>query len=56
MARDPKLDRLFDNAKLWWEEAEALRGILLECGLTQALKWRSPATPTAGRTSASSSR
>ena len=42
MARDPKLDRLFDSARRWRDEAEALRGILLECGLTEELKWRSP--------------
>lgn len=47
--RDPKLDRLFDRARLWREEAEALRGILLECGLTEALKWRLPCYAHAGK-------
>ena len=42
MAKNPKLDRLFSNAGLWRREAEALREILLECGLTEELKWRSP--------------
>ena len=42
MPRNPKLDPLFDRAKLWKDEAAALREILLGCGLTEALKWRSP--------------
>lgn len=42
MAKDPKVDRLFSNAKLWRQEADTLREILLECGLREEVKWRSP--------------
>jgi uncharacterized protein YdeI (YjbR/CyaY-like superfamily) len=37
-----KLDKLFSNAKLWRQEAEKLREILLDSGLTEELKWGKP--------------
>ena len=37
-----KLDRQFSEAKLWREEALALRAVLLDCGLTEAMKWGKP--------------
>ena len=42
MAKNPELDRLFSSARLWRQEADARREILLECGLTEELKWRKP--------------
>ena len=42
MARNPKVDELFSNSKLWRQEADRLREILLDFGLTEELKWGSP--------------
>ena len=42
MTRNPRIDRLLHHADRWRDEAAALREILLECGLTEELKWRSP--------------
>jgi uncharacterized protein YdeI (YjbR/CyaY-like superfamily) len=36
---NPKLDFFFDKAKEWREEFERLRMIVLDCGLTEELKW-----------------
>ena len=36
------LDTYFDKAKMWKEEISALRTIMLECGLTEELKWAKP--------------
>lgn len=36
------VDREFRYAQRWRLEASALREILLDCGLTEELKWRSP--------------
>ncbi len=36
------LDRKFEDASLWREEAIALRKILLDCDLTETLKWGKP--------------
>ena len=44
-----KLDKVFSDAKLWREEADALRRILLACGLTEELKWRSPCYTAGGK-------
>ena len=44
-----KLDKLFSNARLWREEASELREVLLECGLTEELKWRSPCYTSGGK-------
>ena len=43
------LDKLFSNARLWREEASELREVLLECGLTEELKWRSPCYTSGGK-------
>ena len=39
---NPKVDFFFDKAKKWQEEFEKLRTIILECGLTEDLKWGCP--------------
>lgn len=36
---NPKVDFFFSKAKQWKEEFEKLRIIILECGLTEELKW-----------------
>lgn len=42
MAGNPEVDKSFSQAKRWRAEAERLREILLDCGLTEALKWGQP--------------
>ncbi|HEY4061287.1 MAG TPA: YdeI family protein [Puia sp.] len=39
---NPKVDFFFDKAKKWQEEFEKLRTIILDCGLTEELKWGCP--------------
>src|SRR6266702_5906191 len=39
---NPKLDFYFNKAKKWKEEFERLRMIILDCGLTEELKWGVP--------------
>lgn len=39
---NPKVDFYFDKAKKWQEELEQLRLIVLDCGLTEELKWGVP--------------
>ncbi len=39
---NPKVDFFFDKAKLWQEEFEKLRMTILDCGLTEELKWGCP--------------
>ncbi|PIB35494.1 hypothetical protein BFP72_08865 [Reichenbachiella sp. 5M10] len=39
---NPKVDEFFDNLTKWEEEMELLRVLVLECGLTEELKWRVP--------------
>lgn len=39
---NPKVDFFFRKAGKWQEEYEKLRTILLECGLTEELKWGCP--------------
>jgi uncharacterized protein YdeI (YjbR/CyaY-like superfamily) len=39
---NPKVDFYFSNAKKWQEELEQLRMIVLDCGLTEELKWGVP--------------
>ena len=39
---NPKVDFYFSKAKKWHEELEKLRIILLDCGLTEELKWGVP--------------
>ena len=42
MAENPKVDKSFSNAKLWRQEADKLREFLLECDVTEELKWGKP--------------
>ena len=39
---NPKVDFYFSKAKKWQEEFEKLRTIILDCGLTEELKWGCP--------------
>src|SRR6266487_797400 len=39
---NPKVDFYFTKAKKWPEEFEKLRMIILDCGLTEELKWGCP--------------
>jgi uncharacterized protein YdeI (YjbR/CyaY-like superfamily) len=39
---NPKVDFFFNKAKKWHEEFEKLRTIILDCGLTEELKWGCP--------------
>lgn len=39
---NPKVDFYFNKAKKWGEEFELLRMSMLECGLTETLKWGVP--------------
>jgi uncharacterized protein YdeI (YjbR/CyaY-like superfamily) len=39
---NPKVDFFFNKAKQWQEEYEKLRMIMLDCGLTEELKWGCP--------------
>src|SRR3954469_20476753 len=39
---NPKVDFYFNKAKKWQEEIEKLRMIVLDCGLTEELKWGCP--------------
>src|SRR5258706_14498087 len=39
---NPKVDFYFNKAKTWQEEFEKLRMIILDCGLTEELKWGVP--------------
>ena len=39
---NPKVDFYFSKAKQWQKEYEKLRKIVLECGLTEELKWGCP--------------
>jgi uncharacterized protein YdeI (YjbR/CyaY-like superfamily) len=39
---NPKVDFFFKKAKTWQKEYEKLRTIVLDCGLTEELKWGVP--------------
>jgi len=39
---NPKVDWFFTKATAWQEEFEKLRKVVLDCGLTEELKWRCP--------------
>lgn len=39
---NPKVGFFFSKAKKWQEEFEKLRAIVLDCGLTEELKWGKP--------------
>lgn len=42
MNEKSKLEKSFDSARLWRQEANELRSILLRCGLTEEFKWGKP--------------
>jgi uncharacterized protein YdeI (YjbR/CyaY-like superfamily) len=42
ISMNPKVDFYFKKAKQWVEEIELLRMIILDCGLTEELKWGVP--------------
>ena len=42
MNRNPKVDAVLRQASKWREEFETLRTIVLDCGLTEELKWYQP--------------
>ena len=39
---NPKVDFFFNKAQKWHEEFDKLRAIILDCGLTEELKWGQP--------------
>ena len=39
---NPKVDAFLSKTKKWQEEFRKLRDIVLDCGLTEELKWRLP--------------
>lgn len=39
---NPKVDAYLSRAKKWQKEFEKLRSIVLDCGLTEELKWGNP--------------
>jgi len=39
---NPKVDSFLKRAEKWWKEFEELRRIVLDCGLTEELKWGAP--------------
>ncbi len=39
---NPQVDKFLSGAKQWREEYEKLRAIILDCGLTEELKWGQP--------------
>ncbi len=41
-AMNPKVDFFFNKAKQWQKELDKLRLIVLDCGLTEELKWGVP--------------
>ncbi len=41
-SKNPKVDAFVRNAEAWRAEYEALRAIVLGCGLTEELKWGQP--------------
>ena len=41
-SKNPKVDWFFTKATKWQEEYEQLRKIVLDCGLTEELKWGCP--------------
>lgn len=47
--RNPKVDAVLRQAKKWREELEELRRIVLDCGLTEELKWYQPCYTSEGK-------
>jgi uncharacterized protein YdeI (YjbR/CyaY-like superfamily) len=46
---DPAVDAFIGRSKQWRAETEALRGILLDCGLAESLKWGKPCYAAEGK-------
>lgn len=46
---NPKVDAFLSKAKKWQEEFAKLRAIVLDCRLTEELKWRQPCYTLEGR-------
>jgi len=46
---NPKVDFCFNKAKKWQEELKKLRTIVLDCGLTEELKWGQACYTSQGR-------
>ena len=40
--KNPRVDWYFNKAKTWREESDELRTIILDCGLTEELRWGKP--------------
>ncbi|MDE0056101.1 MAG: YdeI/OmpD-associated family protein [Gammaproteobacteria bacterium] len=49
LPRNPKVDEALSDSQRWWQETDALRDVLLQCGLTEELKWRLPCYTHEGR-------
>jgi uncharacterized protein YdeI (YjbR/CyaY-like superfamily) len=47
--RNPSVDAVLAQATQWREEFEALRTIVIDCGLTEELKWGQPCYDTQGK-------
>ncbi len=46
---NPKVDWFFDKASQWQKEYETLRVIILDCGLSEELKWGQPCYTSNGK-------
>jgi uncharacterized protein YdeI (YjbR/CyaY-like superfamily) len=46
---NPKVDFFFDRDSKWQKEFALLRTLILECGLTEELKWGNPCYTIEGR-------
>ncbi len=46
---NPKVDEYVSKASKWQEEMKVLRKILLDCGLTEELKWGKPCYMSQGK-------
>lgn len=49
MRRNPEVDAFIADAKNWRDEFARLRSIVLDCGLTEEVKWRQPCYTADGR-------
>src|SRR6185312_8119998 len=47
--KNRKVDIVLSKAKQWREELQKLRSIVLDCGLTEELKWRQPCYTSEGK-------
>ena len=46
---NPKVDKHLSTARNWPDEMKKLRTILLDCGLTEELKWGKPCYALSGQ-------